>query len=429
MPVARFAALLLLLAPATALAHEGRPLAPHDLAGAWPLEPGVVAPLLLTLGLYLVGVRNLRSRAGPQAFRGRVPLFIAGWVVLAIALASPLHPLGSALFSAHMLQHELVMAVAAPLLVLGQPVAPTLFALPAAWRQPAGQWAGGRGVRPVTDLLSHPLVATLLHAAAVLAWHLPALYESTLRSGAMHAAQHASFLVTAIIFWWALLRGGARPRRGAAVIALFITTVYTGGLGALLTVSETPWYTAYGAAAAAWGLTPLEDQQLAGIIMWMPGAGPYLIAALLLVAGWIRDAGGARAERATRPGRAHAASLGCVVLALAAACGTDGEDAAYTAERLTGGNARRGALAIRHHGCGTCHTIGGIPGAEGLVGPALDGLAARSFIAGVLPNSGENLVRWIQDPRAIAPKTAMPDLGVSEADARDIAAYIYTLPR
>ena len=163
--------------------------------------------------------------------------------------------------------------------------------------------------------------------------------------------------------------------------------------------------------------------------MWMPGAGPYLIAALLLVAGWIRDAGGARAERATRPGRAHAASLGCVVLALAAACGTDGEDAAYTAERLTGGNARRGVLAIRHHGCGTCHTIGGIPGAEGLVGPALDGLAARSFIAGVLPNSGENLVRWIQDPRAIAPKTAMPDLGVSEADARDIAAYIYTLPR
>lgn len=294
MPVARLIAGLLTLAPATALAHEGRPPAPHDLAGAWPLEPGVVVPLVLTLALYLVGVRRMRRRAGARAFQGRVPLFVAGWFVLAIALASPLHPLGSALFSAHMLQHELVMAVAAPLLVLGQPVAPLLFALPAAWRQPAGRWTAGRRMRPFTGLLSQPLVATLLHAAAVLAWHLPALYEATLRSEAAHAAQHASFLVTAIIFWWALLRGGARPRRGAAVIALFVTTVYTGGLGALLTVSETPWYTAYGDAAVAWGLTPLEDQQLAGIIMWMPGAGPYLLAALLLVAGWIRDAGGTR---------------------------------------------------------------------------------------------------------------------------------------
>jgi cytochrome c2 len=276
-------------------------------------------------------------------------------------------------------------------------------------------------MRPIAEFLSHPLVATLLHAAAVLAWHLPSLYEATLRSEAAHAAQHASFLVTAVIFWWALLRGGARPRRGAAVLALFVTTVYTGGLGALLTVSETPWYTAYGDAAAAWGLTPLEDQQLAGIIMWMPGAGPYLLAALMLVAGWIRDAGGARR------GRAHALGAGCLVLACASGCGTDGESATHAAERLTGGKVIRGAAAIRAYGCGSCHTIGGIPGASGLVGPKLDGLAARSFIAGVLPNTGENLVRWIQDPRALAPKTAMPDLGVAERDARDIAAYVYTL--
>jgi len=423
MPVARRVTAVMALAPGTAMAHDGEPPAPHDLAGAWPLEPGVVVPLLAALVLYLLGVRRLRQRAGSGAFQGRVPLFVAGWVVLALALASPLHPLGSALFSAHMLQHELVMAVAAPLLVLGQPVAPVLFALPAAWRQPAGRWTVGRRMRPVAELLSHPLVATLLHAAAVLAWHLPALYESTLRSEAAHAAQHASFLVTAIIFWWALLRGGARPRRGAAVIALFVTTVYTGGLGALLTVSETPWYTAYGDAAAAWGLTPLEDQQLAGIIMWMPGAGPYLLAALMLVAGWIRDAGGARRSRA------HAIGIGCLALAWTSGCGTDGEGAAYAAERLTGGDVKRGSAAIRIYGCGSCHTIGGIPGAGGLVGPELDGLAARSFIAGVLPNTGENLVRWIQDPRGIAPKTAMPDLDVSEKDARNIAAYVYALPR
>ncbi|HEU4828704.1 MAG TPA: cytochrome c oxidase assembly protein [Gemmatimonadales bacterium] len=295
-------AALMLCAPAAALAHEGKPPAPHDLARAWPLEPGVIAPLLLGLGLYLFGIHRLRARAGPLAFRGRVPLFVAGWIVLALALASPLHPLGSALFSAHMLQHELVMAVAAPLLVLGRPLAPVMFALPGGWRRPAGSWAGGRHTRPLVEFFAHPLVATLLHAAAVLTWHLPPLYESTLRSEGLHAAQHASFLITAVIFWWSLLRGGARPRRGAAVIALFITTVYTGGLGALLTVSGSPWYTAYGNAAAAWELTPLEDQQLAGIIMWMPGSGPYLLAALMLIAGWIRDSGGARRARA------HAAS-------------------------------------------------------------------------------------------------------------------------
>ena len=99
----------------------------------------------------------------------------------------------------------------------------------------------------------------------------------------------------------ALLRGGARRRRGAGIIALFVTTVYTGSLGALLTLSETPWYTAYGGAAPlAWGLTPLEDQQLAGMIMWIPGAGPYLVAALALLAGWMRDAGEGPPGRAGR---------------------------------------------------------------------------------------------------------------------------------
>ncbi|HEX6644052.1 MAG TPA: cytochrome c oxidase assembly protein [Gemmatimonadales bacterium] len=417
----RLPALLLLLAavPTAAAAHEGKPPAPHDLAGAWPTDPGVLAPLLGAMVLYLLGVRRLRERAGGAAFRGRVPLFVAGWLVLAVALATPLHALGSALFSAHMLQHELVMAVAAPLLVLGRPLAPMLFALPEGWRRPVGLVAARGPGGALAGFLANPLVATLLHAAAVLFWHVPPFYEATLTSEAAHAAQHASFLLTALVFWWALLRGNARPKRGAAVIALFATTVYTGGLGALLTVSETPWYTAYGNAALPWGLTPLEDQQLAGIIMWMPGAGPYLVAALLLISGWIRD-GGSRAVR-------RAAVAGVLLLAGTGGCHLDGEDAGYTAARLTGGDPARGAVQVRRHGCGSCHTIGGIPGADGLVGPPLDGIAARGFIGGVLPNSGENLVRWIQDPKAAAPRTAMPDLGVTESEARDIAAYLYTL--
>lgn len=113
---------------------------------------------------------------------------------------------------------------------------------------------------------------------------------------------------------------------------------------------------------------------------------------------------------------------------LLAGCGADSyrmTDA--NAAALTGGNPEEGAALIRTYGCGSCHTIAGVPGASRQVGPPLTGLANRMYIAGVLPNSPENLVSWIQDPKAIDPLTAMPDVGVKPADARSIAAYLYTL--
>ena len=92
-----------------------------------------------------------------------------------------------------------------------------------------------------------------------------------------------------------------------------------------------------------------------------------------------------------------------------------------------GGNARTGRDTIRKYGCFVCHSINGVPGAHGLVGPPLDGIGNREFIAGELPNSAENLMRWIQHPRQVQPHTVMPEMGVSEQDSRDIAAYLYTL--
>lgn len=112
-------------------------------------------------------------------------------------------------------------------------------------------------------------------------------------------------------------------------------------------------------------------------------------------------------------------------LALAAGCQTPDND--LEAAALTGGNPSRGPEMIRQYGCGTCHTIGGVPGATAKVGPPLDGIAERSYVAGVLPNTPDNLVQWIMAPRAVDPKTSMPNLGVRTADARDIAAYLYTL--
>lgn len=408
-----------------ALLHEGAPLAPHDLWSAWSLEPAVVAGLGVTALLYACGMARLRVRSGRRAAarRREAAAFWAGWVALAVALVSPLHPLGEALLSAHMAQHELLMVVAAPLLVLGRPLVVTLWGLPARWRRTVGGWVGA--LRPLWRTLSRLEVAWLLHALAIVGWHLPGLYQRTLDSALIHALQHTSFLLTALLFWWSVLPGAAlRSRQGAAIMSLFGTMVYTGGLGALLTLGSVPWYPAYGEAAPLWGLTPLEDQQLAGLIMWVPGGASYVLAAVWLVTDWLRSSE-VRAAR-TEQARARAAATALLLLLLMSGCERPRALSAEEAVLVVGGDPERGELAFRRYGCGSCHSIGGVPGAAGLVGPPLGGIGARAYVAGVLTNTPENITRWIQSPREVDPLTAMPDLGVTAAEARDIAAWLYT---
>lgn len=119
--------------------------------------------------------------------------------------------------------------------------------------------------------------------------------------------------------------------------------------------------------------------------------------------------------------------VGLVLVACLPLLGCADEDLYSGAAQLTGGDPRRGHAAIHTHGCSSCHTIPGVDGADALVGPPLDHLASRTYIGGVLPNTPDNLVRWILDPPGVDPKTAMPNLHVSEQDARDIAGYLYTL--
>lgn len=122
-----------------------------------------------------------------------------------------------------------------------------------------------------------------------------------------------------------------------------------------------------------------------------------------------------------------AACAAALLAALAAACGGGGELEHAAAEMTGGGSPARGRAAIERYGCATCHTIPGIQGADGLVGPPLTQIASRSYIGGVLTNSPENMIRWIRDPHSVDPLTAMPTLGVSDQEARDIASYLYTL--
>jgi putative membrane protein len=268
---------------------------------AWSFEPAVVICLGLSAGLYLHGIRSLWHSAGVGGgIRSwEAAAFVAGWLALALALLSPLHRLGSALFSAHMAQHELLMVVAAPLLVLGRPVIAFLWAVPISWRRRAGAWTGVPPVRAAWEFLTLPLVAWTLHAVAIWLWHAPSLFESSLGSELIHSLQHVSFLGTALLFWWSLLRAReGRIGRPAAVLYLFTTSVHTSLLGALLAFASTLWYPIYVSSTAPWGLAPLEDQQLAGLIMWIPAGLAYLTATLLIAASWLREP--PMAERAER---------------------------------------------------------------------------------------------------------------------------------
>jgi cytochrome c oxidase assembly factor CtaG len=244
--------------------------------------------------LYGRGLATLWRRAGVGSgvSRREVAAFAAGWLALAVALVSPVHAIGGVLFSVHMVQHELLVALAAPLLVLGRPLVAAVWALPPSWRRAAGDVGRRPAVHAAADSVTSPGVATVLHGAALWLGHVPVFYALTLRSELAHAAQHASFLGTALLFWWAVLSPRARgARAGAGIAALFVTTLHTGVLGALIAVSERLWVPAYAGTTGPWGLMPLEDQQLAGVVMWVPGSVAYVAAALWLFAGWLRESG------------------------------------------------------------------------------------------------------------------------------------------
>jgi putative membrane protein len=281
--VGRLAALCLVFVPVVA-AHEGGPLHPDDLWRSWEFEPGVVVPLLVTAILYARGARASRGTTSVEA-----GLFWSGLVVLALALVSPLHPLGEVLFSAHMAQHEILMLAAAPPLVLARPLVPLLWGLPFRMRRRVGRWSKTAAAQTIWRSLTAPFTAWLTHAIALWVWHVPALFQATLRSEWVHTAQHLSFFLSALLFWWALFHNKGRAGYGAAVFYLFTTAIHTGILGALLTFAPVVIYPAYSATTRVWGLTALEDQQIGGLIMWVPAGVVYVTAALVLFSAWLRQ--------------------------------------------------------------------------------------------------------------------------------------------
>jgi cytochrome c oxidase assembly factor CtaG len=275
------------------LLHAGPHLETGTVLGWWTWDPFVILLLAATGALYAAGICRLWRRAGmgQGIRRWQAGCFAAGWLALIVALISPVDALGGILFSAHMAQHELLILVAAPLMVLGRPLAPILWALPRDVREEAGRVARSPAFAAAWRRLTAPLTVFLLHGLALWLWHLPSLYQAALDNDFIHALQHLSFFLSAALFWWTLIHGRfGRLGYGAAVLYVFATSMHSGILGALLTFAPRLWDPAYQLRTSRWGLSPLEDQQLAGLIMWIPAGVLFILLGLGLFAAWMGEA-------------------------------------------------------------------------------------------------------------------------------------------
>jgi putative membrane protein len=266
----------------------------------WTIAPALLGPSLAIALVYGRGMSTIwRRSANGRGLRLRqAMLFAAGWVVLLLALATPLHALSERLFTAHMMEHEIIMLVAAPLIAASAPGPALLWGMPSPLRHGAARCLRARTTRVLLRSASRPAVATLFHGMAIWIWHVPGLFEAALERGFLHYLQHVSFLGTALVFWWAMLPSGGKQNRGAQIGHLFVTSMHTSALGVLLVFSPRLWFPANAGLSELLGLSPLEDQQLAGLIMWVPAGMAYAGFALWMSARWIRSSSWSNGEAA-----------------------------------------------------------------------------------------------------------------------------------
>jgi putative membrane protein len=280
--VKRFAPCLLVLLATPALAHV--PGGARQGGG-----PALVACLIATVVLlYGFGLTRLWTHTHERRpLIGRAVAFGGGCAALAMLLLGPLDEAAPRSFALHMLQHEGLMLLAAPLLVFGRPLPLFLWALPHEPRLAVGRVLQSGGLKRSWHWLTAPVMAWLAHALALWLWHAPVLFNAALRDPALHDWQHVTFLLTALLFWHAVLRRGTHGAQGMALLYLFTTTIHTGVLGALLTFARQRFYAMEPDLTPWLGFTALEDQQLGGLIMWVPGALVYVGAGLWLMSRWV----------------------------------------------------------------------------------------------------------------------------------------------
>jgi putative membrane protein len=246
--------------------------------------------VVLLLIVYGAGLaRAWRSAGYGRGIRRAEALaFAGGWITIALALSPMVDELADTWQFAHMVQHELLMVIAAPLVAAGAPLIALLWAVPGRLRRRGLESLRRRPITSAWAFITAPATVFVLHGIVLWFWHLPALYDYALEHEAVHVVQHLCFFGSAALFWWGIAHGRyGRHGYGAAVVYVFATAVHGGVLGALLTLSPNVWYSPY--LTPKPGLTPLEDQQLAGLLMWIPAGLVFAALGLVLFAAWLRE--------------------------------------------------------------------------------------------------------------------------------------------
>ncbi len=395
----------------------------------WQWEPWLLACIAAAAAPYAAGMLRMGARRGQILGRWRAISFFAGLLVLVLALMSPLDAMADDLFSAHMLQHMLLLLVIPPMLVYGRPVITWLWAFDIGPRRAIVRGWKRAKLEAVFDFLMRPLCVWTLLTAALCYWHLPGPYDAAVRHEWLHDLEHLSFLAFSLAFWTIVIEPYGRRRAlgyGATVVFVVSSGFVMALVGAILTFATTPLYAVHLHTTQAYGLTPLQDQQLAGIIMWIPSNLVHVAALSVVFFAWFRaDDRRARERTAPVPARAisrtavHSLLVLPVLAVLLGGCGHRPSPEQQEADR--------GARLIERYGCGSCHMIPGINGADGLVGPPLTHWGRRTYIAGVMPNDPANLAFWVQHPQKVVPGVAMPEMGIKDHEAQAIAAYLDTL--
>lgn len=283
------------------LAHSDAAHHHHEWGGEWwalwNLRIEILAALALLTWLYVYGTRRLWAgdHSGRGISRKQVWSFLCGVGVLVLALVSPIDVIAEELNSVHMVQHMLLIMVAAPLLVFASTLTGLLWSLPAAGRRFFGRSTHVlRRWRVQGYILWQPILMWSLFALILWMLHLPKLYSAALQNRLLHDLQHIAFLVAACLFWRVLLDPVSRPRAprlnpGLGVLYLFTTTLHASALGVFMAFSPQLWYEDYASSTTTWGVDPLVDQQLAGYIMWMPACLLYAIIAAITFGIWLQN--------------------------------------------------------------------------------------------------------------------------------------------
>ena len=253
---------------------------------SWPLDGRVIALLLLSVFIYTRGWLKGRRLLRDQYDGMRLTAFLASLVVLFLATESPLDAFDSLFLSAHMAQHLLLIMIAPPLLLLSHPLLPMLRGLPKGFvKEGLGPFLSWQPLKNFFGWLSSPIPAWIVFAVSTLGWHLPFMYELALSSAAWHGVQHACFFWSGVLFWWPVIQPGpGKPRwpRWMAIPYLLLADILNSGLSVVFVFSSKLVYPSYGTVRAT-QFGALEDQSLAGLLMWVPGSVVYLVPAFILV--------------------------------------------------------------------------------------------------------------------------------------------------